>query len=360
MPKKVLITGVAGLIGSETALQFARLGYGVVGVDNDLRSYFFGPDGSTAWRAKELQRRLGSALEFHDFDIRDRARVEQLVADNRGELAAVVHTAAQPSHDWAAREVHTDFGVNAVGTLNMLEAVRQSCPETPFIFTSTNKVYGDRPNTLPLIELETRYELPADHPFSAGITEDMSIDQSLHSVFGASKLAADIMVQEYGRYFGIPTACFRGGTLTGPGHSAAELHGFLAYLMKCTVEGRPYRIYGYQGKQVRDAIHSADLVSAFVEFARAPRVAAVYNIGGGRHSNCSVLEGIELCQEIAGRKLDYEYVDTNRIGDHIWWVGSNSLFESHYPSWSLQYSLEEILVDIFSRLKHEELARHPE
>ena len=259
----------------------------------------------------------------------------------------IVHTAAQPSHDWAAREPQTDFTVNANGTLNLLEAARENCPESPFIFTSTNKVYGDTPNSLPLRELETRWEIESGHKYEQGIPETMSIDATKHSLFGASKVAADVLVQEYGRYFGMPTACFRGGCLTGPAHAGAELHGFLAYLMKCCVIGRPYRVFGYKGKQVRDNIHSFDLVETFAAFVDKPRVGEVYNIGGSRFCNCSVLEAISLCEEISGRKLTWHYEETNRIGDHIWWISDVRKFQSHYPQWKFRYGLREILEQIF-------------
>ena len=265
-----------------------------------------------------------------------------------GSITAVIHTAAQPSHDWAAREPLTDFGVNALGTLNMLELTRQHCPDAVFIFTSTNKVYGDTPNALPLVEKETRWEVEAQHGYAThGIDETMSIDQCKHSVFGASKVAADVMVQEYGRYFGMKTAVFRGGCLTGPGHSGAELHGFLSYLMKCVMTGREYRIFGYKGKQVRDNIHSCDLVEAFCHVLRAPRCGEVYNIGGSRHSNCSMLEAIEMCEAIAGKKLNHTYVDEARIGDHIWWISDVRRFQSHYPQWRYQYDIRRILEEIY-------------
>ena len=261
-------------------------------------------------------------------------------------MGVIVHTAAQPSHDWAAREPHTDFSVNAVGTLNLLEATRQHCPEAVFIFTSTNKVYGDTPNALPLRELERRWEIDPSHIYHTGIDETMSIDQTKHSLFGASKVAADVLVQEYGRYFGMKTACFRGGCLTGPAHAGTELHGFLAYLMKCAATGRPYRVFGYKGKQVRDNIHSHDLVEALWQFSQAPRVAEVYNLGGSRHSNCSMLEAITLCEEISGKKLDWSYVEDNRIGDHIWWVSDVRKFQKHYPDWKYQFDLKAILQQI--------------
>jgi CDP-paratose 2-epimerase len=342
-----VITGSAGLIGSEATRHFAGLGMSVVGIDNDMRQTFFGAESSTAWNADALARELGASYEHHDVDIRDRAALEGIFGRYGRDVGLIIHTAAQPSHDWAARDPATDFGINAVGTLNMLESARNHCPEAPFIFTSTNKVYGDTPNRLPLVELDSRYELPEDHTYFGGIREDMSIDATLHSVFGASKVAADVMVQEYGRYFGMQTSCFRGGTLTGPNHSAAELHGFLAYLMRCTMSGTEYTVYGYKGKQVRDAIHSRDLVSAFECVVRAPRQAAVYNIGGGRMSNCSVLEAIDLCQAIVGRELAWTYNDTNRVGDHIWWIGDNGAFHRDYPEWRQHEDVKSILVEIY-------------
>ncbi|MCW2974434.1 MAG: putative nucleotide-sugar epimerase [Thermoleophilia bacterium] len=341
-----IVTGSGGLIGSEAARHFAGLGLTVVGVDNDMRRVFFGDEASTAWNAERLAADLGDAYVHEGLDIRDRAAVDTLFAKYGTDIDVVIHCAAQPSHDWAAREPFTDFDVNAGGTLAVLEATRQHAPDATFIFTSTNKVYGDTPNRLPLVELETRYELEPGHEYSDGITETMSIDMTMHSIFGASKVAADVMVQEYGRYFNMKTACFRGGTLTGPQHSATELHGFLGYLMKCTMEGKPYTVFGYQGKQVRDAIHSADLVSAFEHFYRAPRVAEVYNIGGGRHSHASMLEAIAACERLTGRTLDWTYSDQNRQGDHIWWVGSNARFESHFPEWKQAYDIEAILAEM--------------
>jgi CDP-paratose 2-epimerase len=342
-----VITGSGGLIGSEAAVFFGGLGYDVVGIDNDMRSVFFGADGSTRWNRERIERELGSGYVHHDVDVRDRSAVLGLFKRYGKDIQLVVHTAAQPSHDWAAKEPFVDFDINAGGTLNVLEATRLHTDMAPFIFTSTNKVYGDTPNSLPLVELETRWEIEKGHDYWNGIREDMSIDHCLHSVFGASKVAADVLVQEYGRYFDLPTACFRGGTLTGPNHSAAELHGFLAYVMRCAISGRPYKVYGYKGKQVRDAIHSHDLIRCFDEFARAPRVAEVYNIGGARFSNCSVLEAINLAQEIAGRELEWSYEETNRIGDHIWWIGDNGRFEAHYPEWRLEYDVRRILEEIY-------------
>src|SRR5262245_60012378 len=314
-----IVTGSAGLIGSETCKKFASEGFDVVGIDNDMRANFFGTEASTAPARRELETTLRT-YRHYDLDIRDTTGVEALFSAFAGRITVVIHTAAQPSHDWATREPFIDFGVNAFGTLNLLEATRRHCSDAVFIFTSTNKVYGDTPNALPLVEENTRWEIDRGHRFWHGIDETMSVDQTKHSLFGCSKLAADVMVQEYGRYFGIKTVCFRGGCLTGPAHSGTELHGFLAYLMKCTVTGRPYRVFGYKGKQVRDNIHSHDLVSAFWEFFRKPGMAAVYNIGGSRHSSCSMLEAIQLCEEISGKPLEWSYAEENRIGDHIWWI----------------------------------------
>jgi CDP-paratose 2-epimerase len=342
----VLITGSAGLIGSEATYFFAEQGFEVVGIDNNMRQVFFGADASTEWNRKEIENLLGSKYSHVDVDIRDIESIKRTFEHYGDNIKLVIHTAAQPSHDWAAKDPHMDFTVNANGTLNLLEATRIYSPEAAFIFTSTNKVYGDTPNRLPLVKLEKRWEITREHTYGGGIREDMSIDQTLHSLFGASKVAADIMVQEYGRYFGMHTACFRGGCLTGPNHSGTKLHGFLAYLMKCAATGNHYTIYGYEGKQVRDNIHSADLIRAFYEFFKSPRVAEVYNIGGGRYSNCSMLEAIEICQEITGKKMDWSYSETNRVGDHIWWVSDNGKFMSHYPNWSLKYDVPKILQEI--------------
>lgn len=342
-----LVTGSAGLIGSESVRHFAKLGLTVVGIDNDMRGYFFGADGSTAWQVQQLQSELGSSYEHHSIDIRDRDAVAALFARYGKDIAVVIHTAAQPSHDWAAKEPFTDFDVNAVGTLNLLENTRLHAPDAPFVFTSTNKVYGDTPNRLPLVEQETRYELDASHTYYEGIREDMSIDHSLHSIFGVSKVAADVLVQEYGRYFGLKTAAFRGGTLTGPAHSAAELHGFLAYLMRCNMERRVYTVYGYKGKMVRDAIHSNDVVTAFEAFFRAPRVGEVYNLGGGRQSNCSHLEAFRLAEEISGVEMRHVYDETARTGDHQWYVSDMGRFREHYPDWKQQYDVPAILREMY-------------
>ena len=341
-----IVTGSAGLIGSEAATFFAELGLDVVGIDNDMRRVFFGDEASTAWNRRRLESRLGRRYTHHDTDIRNDDALSKLFARFGSDIKLVIHTAAQPSHDWAARDPHVDFGVNAVGTLNVLEATRRHCAEAPFIFTSTNKVYGDTPNRLPLIELQTRWEIEPGHIYENGITEEMSIDQTTHSVFGASKAAADVMVQEYGRYFGMRTATFRGGCLTGPNHAGTQLHGFLAYLMKCTVTGEPYTVFGYKGKQVRDNIHSADLIAAFNQVFKAPRSGEVYNIGGGRFSNCSMLEAMEMCRDISGRELRWTYSDINRIGDHIWYIGDNGRFAAHYPEWTQRYDVPAILREI--------------
>src|SRR5689334_9730637 len=345
MMQTVIVTGSSGLIGSESAKHFAQAGLRVVGIDNDMRAQFFGPEASTKATRDELVKNLRE-YEHHEIDIRDADAIGGLFRKHRGKIRAIIHTAAQPSHDWAARAPQTDFTVNANGTLNLLEAARENCPESPFVFTSTNKVYGDTPNRLPLRELETRWEIEPNHEYAQGIPETMSIDATKHSLFGASKVAADVLVQEYGRYFGMPTGCFRGGCLTGPSHAGTELHGFLSYLMKCTVSGRTYKVFGYKGKQVRDNIHSFDLVEAFLAFIRAPRIGEVYNIGGSRHCNCSILEAIALCEEISGRKLTWEYVEDNRIGDHIWWISDVRKFCAHYPAWSFRYGLREILEEI--------------
>ena len=343
----VVVTGSAGLIGSEAAQHFAAEGMDVVGIDNDMRRYFFGDEASTRWRRQELERLLGSRYTHLEADIRDSGAIDKVFQRYKSEIRLVVHAAAQPSHDWAAREPQTDFAVNVQGTLNLLEATRRFAPQAVFIFTSTNKVYGDRPNLLPLIEQDARWEIASGHRYAGGIDEGMSIDQTLHSVFGASKVAADVLVQEYGRYFGLQSVCFRGGCLTGPNHSGTQLHGFLAYLVKCAATGSPYTVFGYRGKQVRDNIHSADLVRAFDHFFRAPRVGEVYNIGGGRYSNCSMLEAIGICEEITGHPLNWTYSETSRTGDHIWWISDTTKFASHYPGWRLSYDVPRICRELY-------------
>ncbi len=347
--KSVLVTGSAGLIGSEAAKFFAEKGFQVVGVDNDMRSYFFGEEASTDWNRQKVEKELKDSYIHYSGDIRDDKAMGKIFKDHKFDL--IIHTAAQPSHDWAAREPYTDFSVNATGTLVMLENMRQHCPDAVFIFTSTNKVYGDTPNCLPLIELGNRWELPEDHRFYQGIDESMSIDGTKHSIFGASKVAADIMVQEYGKYFGFRTAVFRGGCLTGPSHSGAELHGFLAYLIKCIARGKKYTIFGYKGKQVRDNIHSHDLVNAFFYFCQKPRSGEVYNIGGSRQSNISILEAIEKIEKLLDKKANYELSSQNRIGDHIWYISDVSKFKKHYPGWDFEYDTDSILKEMTDAIK---------
>jgi CDP-paratose 2-epimerase len=351
-----IITGSAGLIGSEAVKFFSGRFDAVVGIDNNLRQYFFGKEGSSDWNRNRLQETFDN-YRHYSADIRDVGALEAIFAEYKTDIKLVLHTAAQPSHDWAAKEPFTDFTVNANGTLNLLEMTRKFCPEAVFIFTSTNKVYGDTPNRLPLVELGSRWEIAESHPYFAdGIDEAMSIDQTKHSLFGASKVAADVLVQEYGRYFGMKTGVFRGGCLTGPNHSGAKLHGFLSYLMKCAITGEQYTVFGYKGKQVRDNIHSYDLVSMFWYFYQNPRAGEVYNAGGGRHSNCSMLEAIDLCEKITGNKMNYVYTEDNRIGDHIWWISDVNKFKADYPGWDWKYDLTDILVQIneatVSRVAH--------
>ena len=343
----ILVTGSAGLIGSESVRFFCDRGFTVLGIDNNMRQVFFGAEASTEWNRDLLLEHYSDRYIHHNVDIRNHEAISQIFKQYNTDISLIIHTAAQPSHDWAVKDPYTDFTVNANGTLVLLENTRQHCPEAVFIFCSTNKVYGDTPNNLPLIEQEFRWEIAFSHQYQNGIDEAMSIDSCKHSLFGASKVAADILVQEYGRYFSMKTASFRGGCLTGPSHSGAKLHGFLSYLMKCTMTGQPYEIYGYKGKQVRDNIHSFDLVNAFYHFYQAPRIAEVYNIGGSRFSNCSMLEAIQDCEAITGKKLNWSYVETNRIGDHIWWISDVGKFKSHYPGWELTYTVKDILKEIF-------------
>lgn len=347
MPKVIIVTGSAGLIGSESVRFFANKGFTIVGIDNDMRAYFFGDSASTQWNRNILEEKYGDQYIHQSLDIRDREAIENLYKEYSSDIVLTIHTAAQPSHDWAASEPHTDFTVNANGTLVLLEATRLYAPESVFIFTSTNKVYGDTPNFLPLIEQDLRWEIDTGHQYYQGIDESMSIDYSKHSLFGASKVAADILVQEYGKYFNMKTASFRGGCLTGPMHSGAKLHGFLAYLMKCVTTGTEYTIFGYKGKQVRDNIHSYDLVNAFYHFYQSPRIGEVYNMGGSRHSNCSMLEAIQTCESLASKKLNYTYAEDNRIGDHIWYISNVHKFQSHYPDWQYKYSLDLILQEMY-------------
>jgi CDP-paratose 2-epimerase len=339
---KLLVTGSSGLIGSEVCVHFSALGWEIHGVDNNQRAVFFGPQGDTRWNQQRLERDL-PGFQHHELDIRNRAGVLALMRKVKPD--AIVHTAAQPSHDRAAAIPFDDFDTNAVGTLNLLEATRQACPEVPFVHMSTNKVYGDRPNTIALKELETRWDY-ADPAYAGGITEEFSIDQSKHSLFGASKVAADVMVQEYGRYFDMPTCCLRGGCLTGPNHTGVELHGFLSYLVKCNLEGKEYRVFGYKGKQVRDNIHSHDVARFIEEFIRKPRVAEVYNIGGGRDNSCSIYEAFAIASKFSGKEQIHTYVEENRVGDHICYISDLSKMRAHYPGWDITISLEETIGQI--------------
>jgi CDP-paratose 2-epimerase len=349
----VIVTGAGGVVGAATCRRYVAEFDVVVGVDNDQRAQFFGPEASTAWSTAQLAREHSNYVAVNA-DIRDERAIDELFATYGSDIKLIVHCAAQPSHDWAASAPLTDFTINANGTMVLLEATRKHAPEAVFIFTSTNKVYGDTPNMLPLVETESRWELEPTHRWARdGIDETMSIDNCKHSLFGVSKAAADLMVQEYGRYFGTKTVTMRGGCLTGPGHSGAQLHGFLAYLMKCAATDRPYTIFGYKGKQVRDNLHSDDLVAAFDAAYRAPRPGEVYNMGGGRWSDCSVLEAIELCETITGRPMQWSYDDTARSGDHIWWVSDTAKFREHFPQWQPRHSVKDILEEIY----HEGLAR---
>ena len=344
--KKIIVTGSSGLIGSEACKFFHSKGFEIIGIDNDMRSYFFGNEASTKWNTSQLKNTLPN-FKHYDFDIRNYTEMEKIFSEYNTEIAGVIHTAAQPSHDWAAKEPVTDFTINANGTLNMLEATRNYCPDAVFIFTSTNKVYGDTPNLLPLIETNFRWEIDEHHPFfQYGIDESMSIDHTKHSIFGASKVAADIMVQEYGKYFGMKTGVFRGGCLTGPAHSGAELHGFLAYLILCAVQNKPYKIFGYKGKQVRDNIHSKDLINAFWEFYQYPREGEVDNMGGSRFANTSVLEAINLIKEISGHTLQYSLLNNPRSGDHIWYISDVRKFQQHYPNWKFEYDIKQTITEM--------------
>ena len=346
--KKIIITGSAGLIGSEATKFFHEKGFAIIGIDNNMRSYFFGDSASTEWNSKKLEADL-KHYSHYNIDIRNYGDLEKVFSDNSSDIVAIIHTAAQPSHDWAAREPFTDFTINANGTLNLLEATRKYCNKASFIFTSTNKVYGDTPNFLPLVEQEFRWELDEKHPFfEYGIDETMSIDQTKHSIFGASKVAADVMVQEYGRYFGMNTVIFRGGCLTGPAHSGAELHGFLAYLILCAVNNKPYKIFGYNGKQVRDNIHSKDLINAFWYYMQAPTVGEVYNMGGSRFANISMLEAIHLIKKLSGHTLQYSLLDEARSGDHIWYVSDVRKFQQHYPQWSFEYDMTRTISEMIA------------
>lgn len=346
-----LITGSAGLIGSEAVEFFSKKFDKVIGIDNNMRQEFFGPNASTLWNQKRLQEKIDNYTHY-SVDIRDNEAIEKIFKEYGNDIKFVIHTAAQPSHDWAANDPYIDFSVNANGTLIMLENTRKYTKNAVFIFTSTNKVYGDTPNLLPLVEQESRWEIEKSHQYyKNGIDEHMSIDQSKHSLFGASKVAADVLVQEYGKYFDMHTAVFRGGCLTGPNHSGTKLHGFLSYLMKCAISGEHYTVFGYKGKQVRDNIHSYDLVNMFWHFYQNPRCGEVYNAGGSRHSNCSMQEAIAMCENITGKKMNYHYSQDNRIGDHIWWISDVSKFKEHYPNWKYRYNIQDILNQIYISMK---------
>ncbi len=344
--KIALVTGSAGLVGAEAVRFFSSKGFMVVGIDNDMRQTLFGPEASTDWSRRELEERIRD-YRHHSIDIRDRPGVERIFAELGTDIRVVIHTAAQPSHDWASRDPHVDFAINATGTLNLLESTRRYCPDAVFIFTSTNKVYGDHPNRLPFVELPTRWEVAPEHPYAAnGVDETMPVDQAQHSLYGVSKLAADALVQEYARSFGMKTVCFRCGCITGPGHAGTKLHGFLSYLVQCAVTGRPYTIIGYGGKQVRDNLHAADLVGMFWEYYQAPRPGELYNAGGGRHSNCSVMEAIALCEDLIGQKVPVSYDPEPRTGDHRWYISDGSKFRRHYPAWASCYDLRSIVDEI--------------
>ena len=339
---KIIVTGSSGLIGSEVVAYFDALGWEVHGIDNNMRADFFGSQGDTRWNLQRLEKTCRNFTHY-ELDIRNRADVLKCIEELHPDV--VVHCAAQPSHDLAAKRPFDDFDVNALGTMNLLEAVRRYVPDAVFVFMSTNKVYGDAPNELPLNELETRWEYTQPEDFN-GIREDMRIDQSKHSIFGASKVAADIMVQEYGRYFGMNTCCLRGGCLTGPNHCGVELHGFLSYLVKVNIEGGVYNIFGYKGKQVRDNIHSYDVARFIEEFIKNPRSGEVYNLGGGRSNSCSILEAFELTESVTGKKMIYEYIDKNREGDHICYISDLSKIKRHYPDWEITKSLADIFEEI--------------
>jgi len=345
-----IVTGSAGLIGAECVRFLSEKGFQVVGIDNDMRRHFFGPEASTNPRRQALIASIDSYVH-HDVDIRDESRVSSIFQEYGAEIELVINTAAQPSHDWAKRDPATDFSINATATLGLLECTRKFSPAAAFIFTSTNKVYGDNPNRLPLVELATRWELDESHPFFPfGIDESMSVDQTTHSLFGVSKLSADALVQEYGRQFDLNTVCFRGGCLTGPGHAGAELHGFLSYLVKCALTGTPYTVLGYGGKQVRDNIHSRDLVNMMWHYFQDPRPGEVYNVGGSRHSNCSILEAVQLCENRTGTNMKISFQDEHRVGDHIWYVSDIRKFQRHYPAWSYEYDLPRILDEMLDDL----------
>ena len=339
----IIVTGSTGLIGSATCEYYINNRIDVLGIDNDLRRYFFGKESSNKWKEKKLKK--SKFYKHFSIDIRNKKKINEIIKKYKKKIKAIIHTAAQPSHDWAAKEPFTDFEINANGTLNLLEALRLHCPDATFIFTSTNKVYGDRPNYLPLEEKKLRYKINKNHDyFKKGIDENMSLDQTTHSIFGASKSSADLLVQEYGRYFNLKTVCFRGGCLTGENHSGAQLHGFLSFLVKSIMNKKKYYIFGYKGKQVRDNIHSLDVVRAFDEFIKKPKIGGlVYNLGGGRQNSCSILEAINLIENIGKINSHFKILNQNRIGDHLWWITDNSKFKKDYPKWKIQVSLKKSL-----------------
>jgi CDP-paratose 2-epimerase len=349
--KAALITGSCGLVGSESAVFFAKKGFKIIGIDNNCRKVFFGKDGDISWLRNKLKKELKNYKHFNT-DIRNFKNVKKIFKKYKKNISLIIHAAAQPSHDWAKNKAFIDFDINAKGTLNLLELTKLYCPNVPFIFMSTNKVYGDNPNLLPLVEKKTRWEIKGNHKFKPGIDESMSIDNCTHSFFGASKSYADLIVQEYGKNIGLKTACFRAGCITGPNHSGAKLHGFLSYLIKTSLQSKKYSLIGYKGKQVRDNIHSKDLVSCFWEFYKKPRKGEVYNVGGTRNSNCSVIEAINYVQKKTNIKIKKQLIKKNRIGDHIWYISSMKKFKKHYPNWKQEYNNKKILDELIDNIHY--------
>ena len=345
-----LITGSCGLVGSESALFFSKRGFDVIGIDNNARKFFFGNDGDISWIKSKLKKEIKRYFHYN-LDIRNYDSIKKIFKKYNKRINVIIHCAAQPSHDWAKNKAFIDFEINAKGTLNLLELTKIYCPDTPFIFMSTNKVYGDNPNILPLVEKKTRWEIKSSHKFNSGIDETMSIDDCTHSFFGASKAYADLIVQEYGRNVGLKTACFRAGCITGPNHSGAKLHGFLSYLVKASLEKKQYFLLGYKGKQVRDNIHSEDLIRCFWEFYKKPRYGEVYNIGGGRYSNCSILEALNIIEELSNIKIKRKILKNNRVGDHIWYISNLKKFKKHYPKWRQIYSTKKIINELIHKYK---------
>ena len=346
--KIALITGSCGLVGSESAIFFSKKGFKIVGIDNNARKFFFGKDGDISWVRNKLRSNLKNYSHLND-DIRNFKNLEKIFKRYKKNIKIIIHAAAQPSHDWAKNKPFIDFDINAKGTLNMLELTRMYCPKVPFIFMSTNKVYGDNPNFLPLVEKKTRWELKRNHKYYSGIDESMSIDNCTHSFFGASKSYADLIVQEYGKNSGLKTVCFRAGCITGPNHSGAKLHGFLSYLVKASLKNNSYSLIGYKGKQVRDNIHSEDLVSCFWEYYKKPRKGEVYNAGGGRFSNCSITEALNKVEKLKKIKIKRKILNQNRVGDHIWYVSNMKKFKKHYPKWKQKYSSLKIIKELIGK-----------